>query len=297
MGGRSIADALSDGARRDAVRRRAARARAARGRRRGGGGGDRRRQVRVPGHLPDLRQAQEEQEGRGAVEGGVHRRAPPQLSREPPRGVRGRVEQGVCFGAAEGGWADGRRLSAVSCEAAGQPDHRRGQAREPEPRGDLRARRAHDDPRHEPGQLSGRGVQAAQPARGLPWQRAARRLPRAHLLRGWRRGGVVCGGQRVCLRHDRAALPHVASLRPLPLRPPRRVGQGVGREQRRRLEGVEDAARVGGHLRRDQRRAARRRRRVLRVHPLRQGARHHLWRRQRLRAEDCRRQRLPGGVS
>ena len=67
--------------------------------------------------------------------------------------------------------------------------------------------------------------------------------------------------------------------------------------QRRRLEGVAHAPRVGGHLRRPERRAARRRRRVLRVHPLRQGARHHVRRRQRLRAEDRRRQRVPDHVS
>ena len=102
-------------------------------------------------------------------------------------------------------------------------------------------------------------------------------------------GGAVAhfsAVERGRLRHHRPALPDVAAHGALPLRPPRRVGQGVGHLVRRRRQGVAHAARVGGHLRRLQRHPARRHHRLHRVHPLRQGARHELHRGERLRDQD-----------
>ena len=75
------------------------------------------------------------------------------------------------------------------------------------------------------------------------------------------------------------------------LRPPRRVGRGVGPQLGRYLEGLEDDPRVRGRLWRRQRPAAWRIRRLHRVHPLRQGARHHFHGHQPVRAEDLGRQR------
>ena len=193
MGVRPRAGALSDGARRDAVRRRAPRARAPRG---GGGrrgGGPRRLEVRVRRHVPDLREAAALGEGGRPVEGGGDRRAPPRVQAQPEGGVR-RRRRGrlLLLGAPRGG---GRRLrrGAVQGEAAGQPDPRRGEAREPEPRDRLHARRVPADARHEPGQLHGRVVQDAQPPRGLPGEHAHRRHARAHLLRVGRRGRQLRG--------------------------------------------------------------------------------------------------------
>ena len=61
--------------------------------------------------------------------------------------------------------------------------------------------------------------------------------------------------------------------------------------QRRRVEGLQDAAPERGHLRRDERGHARRRRLVPGVHPRGQGARHDLHRDGQLHVEDLGRQR------
>ena len=105
-----------------------------------------------------------------------------------------------------------------------------------------------------------------------------RRLPRAHLLRGRRRRGRVCGVERVCVRHDGAALPDLAADACASTTATPTCGTRCGRCQRRRLEGVQDAARVRGHLRRVQRRSCAAAPSSTGVHPRGQGARHGLHR-------------------
>ena len=139
-------------------------------------------------------------------------------------------EDGCYYSVLLGVAADGSD-QACTGEAAGQPDPRRGEAREPEPR-DVFTRGEYLQTLDMNQDNYGRGVQDAQPARGLVGDVRLVGF-REHIFSSL--GGIVAefAVQRVRLRHQCSALHDVAAPRPLPLRPPRRVGQDVGAEQRR----------------------------------------------------------------
>ena len=116
-----------------------------------GGARARAHQVRDALRVPELRRVQAQRRGAGR-----RRRAPPPRAPRPPRRVPPQGEEGRRRGARGG--ADRRRrrrrrARALARRAAGDADHRRGQAREPEPRAAVCPRPPRDARRHEPGRL------------------------------------------------------------------------------------------------------------------------------------------------
>ena len=200
-----------------------------------------------------LRQAEAVEEGRRPLEGALRRRPPPRVRRQPARRVRRGRGRRLLLDPARRRPAHRRGAHALQGALPGNPIIGEGKPENQNhavifTRGEyLQTLDMNQD------NYMGEAFKMRNLLEGFVGDGAHRRLPRAHLLRGGRRRRLVRGGERVRLRHDRPALPDVAAARALPLRPPRRVGQGVGDVERRRLEGGEDAPRVGGHLRRLQR--------------------------------------------